>query len=429
MKLYWNASTGASRTRGGFMTSRTASTVHRGRTGPKAEDDDAWLAGVADAAAASARVPVELLGEYLTFLADAAVSGRRPQKRELEAVRELGRRAAEHGVGAGQAVDLYLSAAWRLWQELPMVVRTRDRHKVRAAADAVLRVIDDAVEVLVEGHQAARRQMVRQEEALRREFIDDLLRGDADVSRMVERAEPFGLDLGRAHQVALAAPVDSAAALDRAAIVVERVIVDRFGDREVLVATKDGRLVVLVPGDLPPTSSRRGTPDVEVVMQGELKRLGKRSAWRVAAGRAHLGAYGIARSYEEAREALTLAERLRLDTDAVHGRDLLVYRVIGRDQAAIADLVHSVLTPLTQARGGAEPLLQTLQAYFDTGEVATETARRLHMSVRTVTYRLAKVKALTGFDATDPAQRFALHVAVIGARLLDWPAQELPAMG
>ncbi len=167
---------------------------------------------VAQAAAASAGTPVELLGEYLTFLADAAVSGRRPQKRELEAVRELGRRAAEQGVGAGQAVDLYLSAAWRLWRELPMVVRSRDRHKVRAAADAVLRVIDDAVEVLVEGHQAARRQMIRQEEALRREFIDDLLRGDADVSRMVERAEPFGLDLARAHQVALAAPVGSAAA-------------------------------------------------------------------------------------------------------------------------------------------------------------------------------------------------------------------------
>ena len=409
------------------MTSRPTSTRHRGRAEPNPEQ--AWLAAVADAAAAAAGTPVELLGQYLTILADAAVSGRRPQKRELEAVRELGRRAAEQGVSAGQAVDLYLSAAWRLWRELPMVVRTRDRHKVRAAAEAVLRVIDDAVEVLVDGHQLARRDMVRREEALRREVIDDLLRGDADVSRMVERAEPFGLDLGRAHQVALAAPVGSAALLDRAAIVVERVIVDRFGDRDVLVATKDGRLVVLVPGEPSATPSPRGRPDVEAVMQAELRRLGKRSQWRVAAGRPHLGAYGIARSYEEAREALTLAERLRLDTDAVHGRDLLVYRVIGRDQAAIADLVHSVLTPLTQARGGAEPLLQTLQAYFATGEVATETARRLHLSVRTVTYRLAKVKALTGHDATDPAQRFALHVAVLGARLLDWPSSELPASG
>ena len=75
------------------MTSRPSSTSQRGRATAKPED--AWLADVAAAAAASSGTPVELLREYLTFLADAAVSGRRPQKRELEAVRELGRRAAE----------------------------------------------------------------------------------------------------------------------------------------------------------------------------------------------------------------------------------------------------------------------------------------------------------------------------------------------
>ena len=124
-----------------------------------------------------------------------------------------------------------------------------------------------------------------------------------------------------------------------------------------------------------------------------------------------------------------LAERLRLDSAVVHAHDLLIYRVVARDQVAIVDLVQAVLGPLAQARGGAEPLLKTLQAYFATGEVATETARRLHMSVRTVSYRLAKVKALTGHDANDPEQRFTLHAAVLGARLLQWPSQALPVGG
>ena len=211
---------------------------------------DEWLAVVARTAAADADAPIELLGEYLNILADAALSGRRPKKRELESVRRLGRRAAEQGVDANQAVDLYLSAAWRLWQEIPMIVRSRDREKVRAAAEAVLRVISDAVEVLVEGHQAARRQMIRQEESARREFVDDLLRGDTDVSRLVERAEPFGLDLGRSHQLLLAAPVRSPASLDKAVVVIERAIVERFGDRDVLIASKDDLLVMLIPGDL-----------------------------------------------------------------------------------------------------------------------------------------------------------------------------------
>ncbi len=264
---------------------------------------------------------------------------------------------------------------------------------------------------------------------MRREFIDDLLRGDADVSRMVERAEPLGLDLGQPHQVALATSGGGTADVDRAAIVLERVVVDRFGDRDVLVATKDGRLVVLVPGAVSQATSLDRAEDITRLLQAELGRLGKGHPWRVAAGRPFPGFYGIARSYEEAREALTLAERLHLDTDVVPARDLLVYRVLGRDQAAIVDLVHAVLDPLTQARGGAEPLLTTLQTYFDTGEIATETARRLHMSVRTVTYRLAKVKTLTGHDPADPAQRFSLHAAVLGARLLDWPAHDLPDSG
>src|SRR4051812_40558269 len=116
---------------------------------------DEWLTAVARAAAKDSHVPPELLGEYLTMLADAAVHGRRARPEQLSSVRQLGQRAAEQGVGAGQAVELYLSAAWRLWRELPLVVRSRDREHVRAAAEAVLRVLNDAVGVFVESHQAA----------------------------------------------------------------------------------------------------------------------------------------------------------------------------------------------------------------------------------------------------------------------------------
>ncbi|MEU7876200.1 PucR family transcriptional regulator, partial [Dactylosporangium sp. NPDC049140] len=169
--------------------------------------DDGWLVAVAEGASRDAGgVPVGLLGEYLSMLADAAVHGRRPRRSELDAVGRLGRRAAEQGVSAGRVVQLYLSAARRLWQDLPMMVRSRDREAVRAAAAAVLQVVDDAVATLAEGYAVARRDLVRREESSRRELIDDLLRGDSDLGALVERAEPFGLDLARVHQVALAAP-------------------------------------------------------------------------------------------------------------------------------------------------------------------------------------------------------------------------------
>lgn len=391
------------------------------------DDLNRWLATVAQTAAADARAPIGLLGEYLDILADAALSGRRPHRQELAAVRRLGRRAAEHGVDANQAVDLYLSAAWRMWQQIPAFLPSpQEREKVRAAAEAVLRVIADAVEVLVEGHQDARRQMIRQEESARREFVDDLLRGDTNVSRLVERAEPFGLDLGRNHQVLLARAATSPAALSRAAAATERALVSRFGDRDLLIATKEDLLVVLLPGEVRDIVSGVQVSDPAELLHRRLRQHSKGVRWNVAAGRPYPGAYGIARSYEEAREALLLAQRLHLDDNVVQGRDLLVYRVLGRDQAALVDLVDAVLQPLTKARGGPEPLLDTLEAYFAAGVVATETARRLHVSVRTVSYRLARIHTLTGYDPTDPAQHLALHMAVAGARLLAWPTVPLP---
>jgi sugar diacid utilization regulator len=417
---------------GSEVRSGVADTTRR-RGGPPS-DDDAWLVEVAEGASRDAGgVPVELLGEYLPLLADAAIHGRRPKRSELDAVGLLGRRAAEQGISAGRLVQLYLSTARRLWQQLPMVVRSRDREAVRAAATAVFHVIDDAVATLAEGYAVARRDLIRREESLRRELIDDLLRGDSDLGTLVERAEPFGLDLARVHQVALAAPNRRLPDADAAISALEAVIFNRLGDRDVLVATKDGLLVVLAPADA--AAIGRNSPaldnanDLGQLMHRELSRLPRGRPWQVAVGRAHLGLYGIARSYEEAREALTMAGRLHVDKPVVHAHELLIYRVLLRDQSAIVDLVQAVLSPLMQARGGAGPLLATLDAYFNTGGVATESAKRLHVSVRTVTYRLDRIKALSGYDTADPDHRFTLQAAVLGAKALNWPEQQLPSLG
>ena len=75
--------------------------------------------------------------------------------------------------------------------------------------------------------------------------------------------------------------------------------------------------------------------------------------------------------------------------------DLLVYPVLTRDRQAMADLVHSALGRLRQARGGAQPLMDTLTAYFHSGCVSAEAARRLSLCVRTFTYRPERSHKLT----------------------------------
>jgi sugar diacid utilization regulator len=393
--------------------------------------DEAWLISVAERASKdSGGVSSEFLAGYLPMLADAATIGRAPKRAEIDAVRLQGRHAAESGVPVGRGVDLYLSAARRVWAELPAVVRQRDNKAVRAAAEALLQVVDEAVASFADGHAEAGRELVRREETLRRDLVDDLLRGDSHLSELVERAEPFGLDLTRAHQVALAEPGRRLPSIAAATTALERVVLDRFGDRDVLVATKEGLVVVLALAEAtgaPVTSMGLATTgSLGKTIHNELSRLRRGSPWRVAVGRAHPGAYGIARSYEEAREGLTMAARMHLDRPIVETRDVLTYRVLARDQPALTDLVYSVLHPLREARGGAGPLVETLAAYFDSGCVATTAAARLHLSVRAVTYRLDRVKSLTGFDPLDPAHRYTLQTAVLGAKLLDWPERHLP---
>ncbi|HEY2042261.1 MAG TPA: helix-turn-helix domain-containing protein, partial [Jatrophihabitans sp.] len=119
---------------------------------------------------------------------------------------------------------------------------------------------------------------------------------------------------------------------------------------------------------------------------------------------------------------------LGMEQQVVVADDLLVYRMLLRDRAAITDLVEVVLSPLTSARGGAGPLLDTLSAYFDSGGNSAETARMMHLSVRAVTYRLQRIHALTAHDPTRSVDRFTLHAAVLGARLLGWPPN-LPETG
>jgi DNA-binding PucR family transcriptional regulator len=126
-------------------------------------------------------------------------------------------------------------------------------------------------------------------------------------------------------------------------------------------------------------------------------------------------------SFEEAREALLLGAKLAGSGLVLEAADLLIHRVLVRDQSAMQDLVDTVLTPLSAARGGAEPLLRTLEAYFEAGGNASLAARSLHLSVRALTYRLSKIAELTGRDPTNATHRFELQTAVTGARLLGWP--------
>lgn len=351
-------------------------------------------------------IPDKYLGEYTHILGEVAATGRRLTREELDAGRALGREAAEAGFQLRALVGLHLAATRTAW---PLAAAAHPASTAR-----VLAAVEQAVDAFAEGFERAQRLTVRREEAARREFIDDLLYGRSDLGRLAERATRFGLRLSRAHAVAVATGPEAYTETDAVPRMVEAALLARFDGRKILLTTKDGRLVCVAP-DAQPDVLRYFAKQAHAATDGG----------RVAVGRPHHGPGGVVQSYDEALEALDLAERMDLEDPVLYAADLLVYPVLTRDRQAMADLVRSELGPLQKARGGAEPLLKTLVAYFDAGCVAAETARRLALSVRALTYRLERIHQLTGSDPSDPTHRYTLQTAVIGARLLDWPAKEL----
>lgn len=365
-------------------------------------------------------VSADLLGDYLIAVCSAAESGGRLDPAQVASCRESGRQAARSGVPLGALVDLYLSATWRLWRHLPALRAARSVSVATAVGEATLRAADDAVAAVAAGYDEARADSVRHEEGRRRAFVDDLFSGHSDVASVLDRATDYGLHLTGPHAVAVLA---ASTAIDAPAVArnVERSLNARLrrrdGERN-LVDTRADRLVCVFP-----TSDARATARVVAALSRALKAADPAGPGQLAVGRAYPGVNGVARSMTEALEALQVSARLGRAAPVVYAEDLLVYQVLGRDRQALAELVDSVLGPLGQARGGAVPLLQTLVGYFAVGGVATEAARHLHISVRTVTYRFQRIRTLTGYDVNRPEHRFTLQTAVLGAQLMGWPNQ------
>ncbi|MCE4268964.1 CdaR family transcriptional regulator [Rhodococcus sp. ACPA4] len=378
-------------------------------------------------------LPIELLGDFLDVISSAVCDGKPLQRRQLHRFRSRGEDAAEQGVALRALLDLYLSSAWRLWRELPAVIAAQsDPNAVVAAGEVMLRAVDDAVAELTEGFQLAQRSLVRSQVSARREFVDDLLTGGADVVGLLARASSFGLHLSGPHSVAVVTAAREFTDDNPLVGAVERAVLGSKGDADALVASKSGKLVIVF-----------AAPDrdaIDHVLRGirlalesgadgagrvQLQRRAMDVAWQIAVGRPRTTAAGVVASYREALDALDLAQRLSLESPVIDARDLLVYRVLVNDRPAVTDLIQTLLTPLLEARGGAEPMVETLLAYFAAGGNTAKTARDLHLSVRAVTYRLDRIRELTGQNVNDPGDAFALHAAVLGAKLLDWPRTPL----
>ena len=397
---------------------------------PAVQADPALQAIAAAAADDAGGIDVDLLDDFLAVLAAAVASGTRLSRAALNRYVKAGQEAAARGVALRALVDLYLSAAVRLWSHLPSVqAAERDPQAVVRAGEVMLRARRRR------GGRAGRGLPVGAPWSGRSRRRPPAASSSTTCCSAARRRSPgwwnapslFGLHLAGPHAVVVVKAEQPFADSSPLTAILERSILGSKADADALVTTKDGHLVVIfaapdraaidgvidgLTGSLP-----AGTPGVH------LRRVAQVGAWRMGVGQAHQGPAGVRLSFAQAQEALALGARLGAGATVTDAADLLLYRVLVRDETAMRELIDEVLTPLTAARGGAEPLLQHAARRTSPPAGTPHSARAiLHLSVRALTYRLTKIAELTGRDPADPAQRFELQTAVAGARLLGWPA-------
>ncbi len=97
----------------------------------------------------------------------------------------------------------------------------------------------------------------------------------------------------------------------------------------------------------------------------------------------------------------------------VYSGDLLPERALNGDASARATMDETIVAPLA----GSPTLVDTVEAYLDSGGQVETCARALYIHPNTVRYRLKKVTDITGRDAANSRDAFVLRVALTIGRL------------
>jgi DNA-binding PucR family transcriptional regulator len=133
-------------------------------------------------------------------------------------------------------------------------------------------------------------------------------------------------------------------------------------------------------------------------------------------------------AFEEYRESY-LAARRGLDLLRLLGRrdEVFSFRVSTLESMllqstrpdVIVDFISRYVEPLAAYdRGHTSDLLRTLEVWFECGQTLEEAARRLHIHVSTLRYRLKKAGDVIGVDLRDSAAGLDVQVALRAARVL-----------
>jgi sugar diacid utilization regulator/putative methionine-R-sulfoxide reductase with GAF domain len=267
---------------------------------------------------------------------------------------------------------------------------------------------------------AKERAAAEVERRLRGDLVEEVLAGgldDEEAERLARQAERLGHRLPHRAWAVVLEPDDQAEA-DLAARAQDRL--DRTLGGLVrhrlpgaLAVVRSASAVVLVPEDQAPDlgAAERAAGLLAGAAASVLR------PHTVSAGIGNLASSvaGLARSHQEARQALRLARRAGGRSQVASYRSLGAFRLLLEVQSpqALKTFVDEVLGPLLRyAESRDTPLLETLEALAAARWVRRAAARSLGVHVNSLAYRIERIQQLTGLSLDDPETRVAVAIAL-----------------
>ena len=264
----------------------------------------------------------------------------------------------------------------------------------RALTEEAARVI--ALELLKE------RSVAEVERRLGRELLDELLADGSRLPGSLERqALDLGVDLSQPRRLAVARTTGEGLAAALAGV--------RFC---AFVAEHGGRTVGLIDSDDSDVSERLSRLVSGIEAGSEIRIVLSPVCTQIAEYRSQFLACD--------RALALLGDYLKSPVVDLEKLGVLSLLLRGGEPSEIRSFVASHLQPLIDAdeRRGTQ-LLQTLEAYYESGCSPRRSAAALHVHVNTVHYRLDRIKDLLGADLGNPRTALDLQVALLARRFID----------
>ncbi|WP_238533475.1 PucR family transcriptional regulator [Paenibacillus terrae] len=123
----------------------------------------------------------------------------------------------------------------------------------------------------------------------------------------------------------------------------------------------------------------------------------------------------LPRSYKEAQDALQLGTLMNGSSAIAAFSDLGIYRLLCQieDAGELAKFIPPSLKKLlAYKQPNREDLIKTLQTFLQHHQNAAKTAEELYVHYKTVTYRIERIKEITGIDLEDPDEVLSVQVGL-----------------